>query len=78
MVKGSHHTKESKAKIGKNPKCGFQKGNTANPKTLISYVGMKFGKLAVIAELYGIRGNSGGHKRYFCLCDCNGCVVNDI
>jgi len=27
MVKGSHHTEESKAKIGKNPKCGFQKGN---------------------------------------------------
>jgi len=27
MKKGSHHTKEAKAKIGKNPKCGFQKGN---------------------------------------------------
>jgi len=50
-------------------KCGFQKGNTANPKSLISYVGMRFGKLAVIAELHGVR-KWGGHKVYSCLCDC--------
>jgi len=62
MVKGSHHTKESKAKIGKNPKCGFQKGNTVNS---INYVGKKFGKLTITDQY-----RSGSKTMALCLCDC--------
>ena len=62
MRKGSHHTEESKAKIGKNPKCGFQKGNTVNS---INYVGKKFGKLTIIDQY-----RSGSKTMALCLCDC--------
>ena len=66
MVKGSHHTEEAKAKIGKNPKCGFKKGNKANPRYRKINIGERFGKLTIVSEDRKI-----GHRTMLlCLCDC--------
>ena len=62
MVKGSHHTKEAKAKIGRSPKGKFKKGNIVNS---INYVGKKFGKLTIIDQY-----RSDSNIMAFCLCDC--------
>jgi len=44
----------------------FQKGNTANPKSEISHIGERFGKLIIISEQ-----RKNGHRTMaFCLCDC--------
>ena len=62
MIKGSHHTEESKVKIGRSPKGKFKKGNTVNS---INYVGKKFGKLTIIDQY-----RSDSNIMALCLCDC--------